>query len=421
MDKAALAAEAARILRANDRGGYTVPSATLYPHQWNWDSAFSAIGWATIDPRRAARELAMLARGQWQDGLIPHILFNPAAEHYQPGPAAWKTIGVRGAPEAVRTSSITQPPVAASAARIVLERSGGDREVEATLRALVAPLERWHEWFAATRDPRGEGTVAIVHPWESGMDNAPRWDRALARIDPGHVEYQRVDDQIVDAKERPTKAEYDRYFFLVVERARRGFAPPRLDEPFLVADVVMTALLARAEADLDALARALGEPAGSAGARCERWLGGLARLDGERGYRDRDLVSGEVIDVAHVASLVPIYAPLPEPAARRVIDRVTSGEWDAPWPLPTVPLGDARFDARRYWRGPCWINVNWLVIDGLRHSGQTDAAARLAERTLELVALSGFREYYHPETGEGLGAREFGWTAALVLDLLAAL
>src|SRR5690348_13332347 len=137
MDKRVLAADAARILHANDRGGSTVPSAKLYPHQWNWDSAFAAIGWSHLDPRRAARELAMLARGQWQDGLVPHILFDPASEHYQPGPAAWKTIGAPGAPADVRTSSITQPPVAATAARVVLERSGGDREVEAALRALV--------------------------------------------------------------------------------------------------------------------------------------------------------------------------------------------------------------------------------------------------------------------------------------------
>ena len=30
--------------------------------------------------------------------------------------------------------------------------------------------------------------------------------------------------------------------------------------------------------------------------------------------------------------------------------------------------------------------------------------------------MSGFREYYHPYTGEGLGARDFGWTT-LILDM----
>jgi len=85
------------VLESNDRGGFTVPSAKLYPHQWNWDSGFCAIGWRHVDPRRAARELEMLLRGQWQDGLIPHIIFNPDG-HYEPGPAQWKTRPAGGEP-----------------------------------------------------------------------------------------------------------------------------------------------------------------------------------------------------------------------------------------------------------------------------------------------------------------------------------
>ena len=33
---------------ANWDGSYTVPSRTLYPHQWSWDSAFVAIGNAQL-------------------------------------------------------------------------------------------------------------------------------------------------------------------------------------------------------------------------------------------------------------------------------------------------------------------------------------------------------------------------------------
>src|SRR5690348_5322701 len=202
---------AAAILRQNDRGGHTVPAPSLYPHQWNWDSAFCAIGWAWLDPRRAATELVQLFRGQWSDGLVPHIIFDATAEHYEPGPRTWKTIGAPGAPQSARTSSITQPPIAATAARIVLDRSGGDRDVETQLRSIVAPLDRWHTWFANTRIPAGAELPCIVHPWESGMDNAPRWDAPLSRVTPVAIEYQRKDNAIVDPSERPTRAEYDRY------------------------------------------------------------------------------------------------------------------------------------------------------------------------------------------------------------------
>ena len=63
-NRSKLAAAAQALLGQNDRGGYTVPAPRLYPHQWNWDSAFCAIGWRHFDPRRAARELEMLLRGQ---------------------------------------------------------------------------------------------------------------------------------------------------------------------------------------------------------------------------------------------------------------------------------------------------------------------------------------------------------------------
>jgi len=420
-ERSKLAAAAQALLRGNDRGGYTVPAPRLYPHQWNWDSGFCAIGWRHVDPRRAARELEMLLRGQWQDGLIPHIIFNPDG-HYEPGPAQWKTVGAPGAPEGAFASSITQPPIAATAAWLVLERSGGDREVERMLRAVVAGLERWHHWFLATRDPRGLGAPAIVHPWESGMDNAPRWDAAMARIEPGAIEYRRVDNTIVDAAERPTRHDYDRYFFIVNERARLGFAPPQPDsEPLLVADVAITAILARAEQDLSTVGDALGVATPGAEARRARLL---AALDGplwddeRQSYRDHDVKTDQPIRVDHVANLLPLFAGVQE-ARARALSAALASRFDAPWPVPSVPLGDPAFDGRRYWRGPTWVNVNWMLIEGLRRAGEASAADRLASRTLELIDRAGFREYFDPRSGEGCGAEDFAWTAALALDLLA--
>ena len=409
------------MLRANDRGGYTVPAPALYPHQWNWDSAFCAIGWRHIDPRRAARELEMLLRGQWADGMIPHIIFNPEG-HYEPGPRQWHTEGAPGAPSQARASSITQPPIAATAARLVLERAGGDAEVEASLRRVAAGLERWHQWFCDTRDPAGLGVACIVHPWESGMDNAPRWDAAMQRLRPGVIEYTRVDNTIVSAAERPTRYDYDRYYFIVNERARLRFSPPRPEtEPLLVADVGMTAILCRAEEDLLWLTGALGMAPGNAAARRARIVSAFDALlwNGQQ-YCDIDVGAANAhICVEHVANYLPLYAGVvpPERAnalAARLDDPALYG---TAWPLPTVPPGDPAFEPRRYWRGPTWINVNWLLVDGLRRAGFADQANQLAARTVELVTRSGFREYFDPQSGEGCGADSFAWTAALAIDL----
>ncbi len=102
-------------MAANDRGGYTVPTDRLYPFQWNWDSAFVAMGFAAYDIDRAYRELERLAEGQWADGMIPHIVFHQPSDTYFPGPDVWRTHHV------IPTSGITQPPVFAMALRKIYE------------------------------------------------------------------------------------------------------------------------------------------------------------------------------------------------------------------------------------------------------------------------------------------------------------
>jgi glycogen debranching enzyme len=77
------------------------------------------------------------------------------------------------------------------------------------------------------------------------------------------------------------------------------------------------------------------------------------------------------------------------------------------------------FDTLRYWRGPIWINVNWLLRRGMQLHGFHHEAEDLRTAMLRLVHRSGHHEYFHPRTGEGIGAPAFSWTAALSLDLLA--
>ncbi len=64
------------IMHANDKGGYTVPTHGLYPYQWNWDSAFAAYGFAQFDVERAWVELETLFSSQWDNGMVPHIIFH---------------------------------------------------------------------------------------------------------------------------------------------------------------------------------------------------------------------------------------------------------------------------------------------------------------------------------------------------------
>src|SRR5690606_22660848 len=152
------------------------PTKGLYPFQWNWDSCLTALGLAHLDEDRAWTEIETPIAHQWPDGMVPHNVFHVADDGYIPGPDAWNPR--RPAP----TSGITQPPVAGFAVRRLYERAADKAAAAERARALLPRIDAWHRWFYDMRDPRGEGLVAILHPWESGRDNSVDWDSAFERV-----------------------------------------------------------------------------------------------------------------------------------------------------------------------------------------------------------------------------------------------
>jgi glucosylglycerate hydrolase len=212
-----LVAQAGRILRRNDMGGWTRAAPWLYPHQWSWDSAFIAVGLAHLDTRRAGQELRTLFAHQWKTGKVPHIVFNPKAppHSYYPGADHWACAAASpDAPLAPPyTSCLCQPPVHAIAVLRIwqaAEREDEKTRAEVTdfLRELYPRLLAWHRYLATFRDPERSGLVTIYHPWASGTDNSPRWDGALAAVEVGEMStYPRYDLQhVADPSERPASA-----------------------------------------------------------------------------------------------------------------------------------------------------------------------------------------------------------------------
>ena len=87
VNRSELLARARAVLELNWTGSFTKPSLRQYPHQWSWDSAFIAMGYARYDQDRAEQELRSLFDAQWSDGRVPHIVFHdvdPAARSRQP-------------------------------------------------------------------------------------------------------------------------------------------------------------------------------------------------------------------------------------------------------------------------------------------------------------------------------------------------
>ncbi|MEM9220844.1 MAG: hypothetical protein AAGB11_00370 [Pseudomonadota bacterium] len=409
--------EAKEILAANDRGNYSVPTKGLYPFQWNWDSAFAALGYAHIDPERAVRELEALATSQWPDGMIAHIIFHQADEGYFPGPDVWATN------RAPPTSGITQPPVLAIAASRLAERGilAGDR-----LAGICDAAARWHAWFADARGDPETGAIAVVHPWESGRDNMPDWDAALEDVDASNVKpFVRRDLGHVDAAMRPTEAQYKRFIALVELGVGVAWDQKRYRDvsPFLVADPGMTAILFRAEKALAKLSTSIGRDdlAEAANSRAERLAAGFSALwnDAAGGPTTRNVRTG---DRGKYLSSMAFLGFSPGLLSADKIASLTKS-FDAisdrcRFMVPSYDPAAETFDEKRYWRGPVWLVVNWLIADGLREAGDTARADAIRTASAELVERGGFYEYYSALDGAPLGGPAFSWSAAAWLDFV---
>jgi glycogen debranching enzyme len=414
----ALAEGARAVLASNDMGSFFRPGRELYPFQWNWDSAFVALGLAGVDPERGRAEVRSLLKGQWSDGMVPHIVFHVPSPDYSPGPELWEAAACEHAPD-VPTSGLTQPPVLATAVR-VLHEAAPDR---AFLEEVVPALELWHEWLH--RERAIGGLVAIVHPWE-GADNSPRFDRALARLQvDGALAVERSDRREIDSSERPTDSDYVRYLYLVRRLRAQGYRPPTLDDtPFVFVDLTFNSILAVAEADLAWLWAELGDDGARASAAARRLRAALAeRWNDVRAVYTEDDDPSSVEE--NVDGLFPLYAGVPErEQAMRLFQEALWAPTrfgpspEAPWAVTSASKASAAYEPRRYWRGPVWVNVNWFLVRGLERAGLLAEADELRRLTLDLVDRSGFFEYYDPRSGEPLGVSNFSWSAALTLDLL---
>lgn len=416
-----LDAAARAILERNDRGGYTVPTHGLYPYQWNWDSAFVALGFATFDLDRAWREIETLLGGQWANGMVPHILFHTDEPTYFPGPSVWQcTPELTGAPMA--TSGISNPPVAASSVRHLWQRGGG-RPDDPRLRALFPKLLAWSRWYRRYRDPLGNGLALVTHNWETGRDNNPEWDDALAAVDTSRVQpYQRRDTGHVNPALRPTQAEYDRYVAIVEFGRERRWDAALIgrENPFRMIDVGNSMMLLRADRDLLVMAEALGDTAAADELRAQiaRSEAGVDWLWNEAAgaFCSRDVITGASTGIVASASFLAFFAGAGTPVQRaRLLDTLTRLARDCRYLLPSLAPGSRTYDPMRYWRGPIWLVVSCMVAQGLAEAGETAWAERIRGDSRRLIEAAGFYESFSPETGAGTGGADFSWTAAMWL------
>jgi neutral trehalase len=436
MHDADLLDAAKTVLHHNDRGMYTQPADELYPHQWLWDSCFTAIGLRHIDAARAQTELTSLLRGQWSNGMFPNIIFREDPQ-YRTDRNVWRSWLSPYAPDGVATTGITQPPMLAEAVVRVGEKLPITKRRQ-WYRSMYQPLVRYHQWLYGDRDPHSEGLVLQIHPWETGTDNTPPWMHELhehqlswwvqaaemLHVDP-LINLFRRDTKSVPSDQRFSAIEALALFDAQRRLRRKAYDIDRILDHglFAIEDVIFNSILIRANQHLEDIAAAIKEDLPyelvSSMKRTKKALEQLWDPSTEQ-YYSRDFITHNLIVVPSLGTLLPLYAGTVSKERAEHLVRLLENDklFGTPYPVPSVPVDTPAFHPKLYWQGPSWVNMNWLIIDGLARYGFHDHAAALRESTLEMVGRSGFHEYFDPLDGSPAGGADFSWTAALTVDLL---
>lgn len=265
-------------------------------------------------------------------------------------------------------ADVSKPPLAAWATW-KLHRHHPDPEF---LNEIYEPLTRCVNWWFEKNDLDSNGLCEYQHPYSSGLDNSPLFDDGMPVESPDLNSYLTLEmeaiGQIAQVIGLPEQALYwaERASDLVRRMIDSSWDP---------------------EAGLF-------------------W----AKKDGVR------------ISARTPFNLFPlITGRLPAEISTRLVAHLTNpNEFWPRYPVPSTALDDPAFRPTRMWRGPTWVNVNYLLIEGLWRSGFPEVARELRRSTLDMInAHPDIFEYYHPETGArpAEAAAVFGWSSAIFIDL----
>ena len=333
-----------------------IPSKTQYIGAWQWDSFFHALAYMYVDQDLAENQLRIMLDHQRLDGLIPDAIHDEGVVTQWPLPNSEDVV------------EVTKPPLIAWTALKLYSRLGNKDFLD----EIYDALSRWNAWWFEKNDDDQDGIIQYNHPYSSGLDDSPMWDEGMP-----------------------------------------------VESPELNSYLVMS---------MDALAK-IAEILGFSG-EAQDWTRQAQMLTEKILRHFWDAETGvfwatrnhKPIRVLTPFSLYPLLTGrMPKPIEKELVRHLFSKEefW-TDFPIPTVAKSDPRYEPDTMWRGPTWININYLFIDGLERIGRRWEARRLRKKTLDLIMRNGdIYEYYNPETGRQCmrAASVFGWSSAVFVDL----
>ena len=339
---------------------------------WSWDSWKHAVALVKIDVELAKNQVRAMYDYQNKDGMIADCIFRDTTiEKHN-----WRD---------------TKPPLSSWAIWEIYKKT----QDTTFLNEMYPKLVKYHNWWYVFRDYDKDGLCEygstdgslIAAKWESGMDNAIRFDNC----------------KIVEGSDYSINTE----------------------------SVDLNSYLAKEKEYLSKMAKILKLSEHTKWEQEFNTLSDRIRnnfYDKKSGYfYDIDAENGEFLNSAlGPEGWTPIWCEIAtkKQADKVIVYMMDSTRFNTIVPLPTIDVSHPKFDPQNgYWRGPVWLDQLWFGVDGLHKYGYAKEASLLKNKVInncEGLNKAGIsiRENYHPLTGEGLNAEHFSWSAAHLILLI---
>ena len=409
--------KAKNILNKNSYNTFTVPNIQLYPFQWNWDSLVSALGISTYNLDRSLIEIETLFESQWENGMLPHIIFHKKNNDYFPGETEWTSN------KKIPTSCITQPPISGTILWYIYHNNK-DIIDKYKVKKLVHKIFKNMKWFEEYRDMENLGQISTIHPWESGRDNSIEWDEALQNIKVSEnlKKYSRKDLRQIADDERPTRQDYDKYITIVEfgEKCKWNKKEMFYNSPFNIIDIGIQFMYIRSLKDLLKLnddlelnyENELNKMISKYEKGCELLWNQEIKCYSSYDFKKKKLIN----EITH-ASFMCYYAELfNKKYDYEIMKNFQEYNKDTNYLIPSNSINHEKFDPKKYWRGPVWIIINLFLYIGFNKINN-EISNKISKDTIKLIEDFEFHEYFDPISGQGCGCKNFSWTASIYLLL----
>jgi putative isomerase len=329
---------------------------------WAWDCWRFSAAMATFFPALAKDNIRVMFDYQQPDGMIIDCVFPDTKDN---------------------NSRDSKPPLACWAVDRIYENT---HDVD-FIREMYPKLLRYYKWWYRDRDHDGNGICEFgcvdgtteAAAWESGMDNAVRFDSAVM-VRNGAKAWS-LNQESVDLN-----------VYLAVEYTLLKKFAKLIGEPFDMPDH-------RGEINDYFFDKHIGF------------------------FCDRRLETGEYIEEPGCEGYLPFWAGTASKSqfskARVLLE--DSKKFSTFIPFPTIAADNPKYDANGYWRGPIWLDQTYYAINGFRKYGEAKRADQYTDevfmRLQGLIGDAPIFENYDTFTGHTLQSSHFSWSAAHLLLL----